>query len=237
MFGGSGRVLVIEGTTGVGKSYSYQLLTHLAAEHPRCRELQALAARGIRTHELDLDGYANAPTQGLRQALIDDILLRLGVVAPNQDRNAQAAHSFADLVRWLPTQLHAQGVLHWLFIDNLDRFAIERDGVKDLIAGLSNMIEKDYSIPLRLVLVVGDKRAQLQKELARWARRDTVDSLSRAEAERWLRNSLAARGIAVADATLRDRVAKFHPGTPAPSAETLAIELADVLDELARGTP
>ena len=233
----SGRVLVIEGGARLGRTYSYQLLAYVAAECHRDPELHALAARGVMPHKLDLERYTTAPIEGLCHRLIGDILGLLGVVTPGGDGLAQAARSFANLSSWLSTRLQMDGVLHWLFIDNIDRFPLERDGVKDLLASLVDMVEDDYAIPLRLVLVLGDKAPQLQRELARWASRETLTSITSTEAALWLTRSLASRGVAVDDAIVRDRVAALHPGVPAPSPETLALALADALDELAGRAP
>lgn len=235
MFGQSGRVLVIQGSSRVGKSYSYQLLSHLATQWQHSPELQALAVRGVLAHKLDLDEYASLPTEGLRQRLIDAVVTMLGLVPPGWDTHAQAARTFVNLTSWLPKQLRDQGVLHWLFIDNVDRFALDRDGMKDLLVGLANLIEEDYSIPLRIVLVVGEKGPQLQSELATWALVDSLTSLQRDEAERWLRDSLAARGASVDATKVQTCVAQLHPGIPAPSPLTLAVKLAQALDDLAKG--
>jgi hypothetical protein len=232
---GQRSVLVIEGRSRVGKSYSFRLLSHLVWKYEHdCPRMKQLAPRGIVAHKLDLDEYANVPTEGLRQKLIDAIRIRLGIGAPSEDLLAQSARTFATTVsEWLP-MLRQRGVLHWIFIDNLDRFALERNGVKDLLAGLASMLEEDPSIPLRLVLVIGEKASQLPELATEWVERDMVTPFSLAEAVEWLEKSLAARGTAVDDGQVRARVEAIYQRT-APSAESLAIALATALEELAKG--
>ena len=173
------------------------------------------------------------PTDSVRQHLIGTVVSMLDLVPPGWDHHAQPARTFVNLSSWLSQQLRNRRILHWLFIDNVDRFALERDGMKELLSALANLIEEDYTIPLRIVLVLGEK-AELQPELASWASVDSPTSLSREESERWLRDSLAAQGASVDRVVIAAKVAAFHPGTPPPSPDNLAHRLDEAFEELVR---
>jgi hypothetical protein len=234
LFGNGGRVLSIEGGSRIGKTYSYQLLTYLASQHEHCAELKALAPRGMAAHKINLEEYTGLG-DGVRRELINAVVRMLGLSPPNWDTHAQAAREFVNLSSWFPAQLRASGVLHWLFIDNLDRFALDRDGVKTLLADLVSLIEEDFTIPLRLVLVLGEKGAQLRSDLGAWTFNENVTAISREEAESWLRSVLTERGRPADAARIKNKVGEFHPGVPAPGPPVLAVKLAEALDELTRG--
>jgi hypothetical protein len=226
MFGPQGRILAIEGSGRAGKSYTFSLLAHIA-EQESSRKVQEVAPHGVMAHLLNLDLYRDlGPGVGLAEKLMQDILQLLGVESREASPFAQQARTFNDIAQWLPTHLKKQRAVHWLFIDHLDRFVF-RDGATELFQSLTDMLEQDSSIPLRVVLVVGENAA-LGQQLAPWSERASVSSLSSEEAVQWLDKCLA--GTVDTD-KLRAKVDTIYTGKH-PTPQQLAPELARALDEL-----
>lgn len=145
------RHLAIVGGAGMGKSYSFTFLTHVAKESKRSAELLGAAPEGIEVVVIDLRQYSAYVLDELLGEVARFLLDRTGLLEPEEKFavKAQVAKTVFDR---LSTGLRKSAKQWWICFDSIDEVArLRASGVSELIVSIIELT-KDLQLQVRVVL-------------------------------------------------------------------------------------
>lgn len=145
----SARVLVVEGGSVSGKSYTLSLISYAAH-----RRRFALAA-------VNLEKLARRETVPIKAPVVGrSIALQLGLIGMPEPSEEQESRWVTDFTDWLPGALSSDPRPRWVVLDGFSRVPVSQ-GTEALIEELSDRTYVNLT-SLRLVLLAYAKRDYLQ---------------------------------------------------------------------------
>ena len=225
------RTLVITGESGSGVSYSYRLISHVAAQSRLSAALRDAAPGGLTAFSIDIGDYIDFRVAQRRARITKDILVNFGLLQP-QERLAQDARHITTLQAWLRTELRDSPRQWWVFFDGIDQLAVvKQGGVAELIHALIAVAD-DQQVPLRVVLA-GRAAEEFALTQPWWPEQDVAAGLGRDDVELWFRARAAEEGRLIDQVRLRSKLADLFPaGEPIPAPQYLAPRLPEALREM-----
>jgi hypothetical protein len=226
------RTLSINGESGSGVSYSYQLASHIAENSTLCASLREAAPDGLEAVRVDLRAYVNIPVEKVRGEIAIRLLMELGIIETPTDPLAQEARETINLVGTLGPWLKRSRKQWWLFFDSIDNLvAVKQGEVDELIHALIDLAD-DEQVPLRIVLA-GRAAEEFAFEHTQWAEREYTSGLTRGDAETWLRARAREESTTLDEARLAAKLAELFPVPgPLPEPRLLGPRLLAALVEL-----
>jgi hypothetical protein len=226
------RTLSINGESGSGVSYSYQLASHVAEYSTLCPTLRREAPKGLHAVRIDLRAYVNVPVETIRGEIAVKLLMELGIIETRADPLAQEARGTVNLVDTLGPWLKRSQQQWWFFFDSIDNAVAVKQGEVDELIHALIVLADDEQVPLRIVLA-GNKAEEFAAEHTPWAEREYTSGLTRGDAETWLRKRAEEESAALDEAELAAKLAELFPVPgPLPMPRVLGPELMRALAEL-----
>jgi hypothetical protein len=225
------RTLAITGESGSGVSYSYRLLSHVAAQSRLSAALRDAAPGGLTAFSIDLSDYIDFHVGQRRTRITKDILVNFGLLQP-QERLAQDARHITTLRAWLRAELRDSPRQWWVFFDGIDQLTVvKQGGVGELIHALITVAD-DQQVPLRVVLA-GRAAEEFALTLSWSPEQDVAAGLGRDHVERWFRARASEEGRMIDELRLHRTLADLFPADgPIPAAGYLAPRLPTALLEM-----
>lgn len=229
------RALAITGESGSGVSYSYQLISHVAAHSGRSAALRDTAPGGLAAFSVDLSDYIGFRVDERRARITKDILVNFGLLQP-REQLAQDARHLTTLQAWLRSELRGSPRQWWVFFDSIDQLAlVKQGGVGELIHALIRVAE-DQQVPLRVVLA-GRAAEDLALSQSWWLEQDVAAGFGRDDVEHWFRIRAEEQGRAIDETRLRTTLAGLFPaGASVPAPQYLAPRLPKALTKMLEAT-
>ena len=229
------RALAITGESGSGVSFSYKLISHVAAHSQLSAALRDAAPGGLAAFIIDLSDYITVRVKERRARITEDILVNFGLLEPQQSL-AQDARHLTTLQAWLKSKLRGSPQQWWVFFDSIDQLTlVKQGGVGELIHALIRVAD-DQQVPLRVVLA-GRAAEEFALTHSQWLEQDVASGFGRDDAERWFRVRAAEKGSAIDEDRLHGTLAGLFPaGQPVPAPQYLAPRLPKALTEMLGAT-
>lgn len=178
------KSLVIVGSTDSGITWSYWLLSHMAAQGTLFEEVRERAPQGVEAIRVDLREDIAKPAVERRAALIRAVTRRIASEITDE-WVAQAARQVSDFKDWCYQQLAGSERQWWIFVDSIDEKGdVDQHGMGEVLAALVDLAD-DPQVNLRLVLA-GRQANTLSHGSLQWAETDTPVGLTREEVKDWL---------------------------------------------------
>lgn len=226
------RHIVVVGPTDSGVSWSYTILSHVAARAPLVQDLLREAPGGVRARRVDLRTYISTKPEQRCEALVREIVSLAAGREFHSGDVAQRARFVSDFRAWCYREFEGRQRQFWLFVDSIDNIAeIARHGVDEVLTTLVDVADDQQTC---LYLVLGGQEAhKVGHEALGYVRPDTVAGLSREAVRTWLHDRAAENG----DAVKAERVSAFLDRWfvdegPAAEPERLSWALCDALKEV-----
>jgi len=225
------RTLAITGESGSGVSYSYRLISHVAAQSRLSAALRDAAPGGLSAFSIDISDYIDFRVAQRRERITKDILVNFGLLQP-QERLEQDARHITTLQAWLRKELRDSPRQWWVFFDGIDQLAVvKQGGVGELIHALITVAD-DQQVPLRVVLA-GRAAEEFALTHSWWLEQDVAAGFGRDDVELWFRARAAEEGRMINEVRLRGTLADLFPvGGPIPAPQYLAPRLPKALMEM-----
>ena len=229
------RTLAITGESGSGVSYSYQLISHVAAHSRLSAPLRDAAPAGLAAFSVDLSDYIGFRVDQRRARITKDILVNFGLLQP-QEPLAQDARHLTTLQAWLKSELRGSPRQWWVFFDGIDQLTlVKQGGVGELIHALIRVAD-DQQVPLRVV-IAGRAAEAFALTQSWWLEQDVAAGFGPDDVEHWFRARAAEQGRAIDETRLRSTLAGLFPvGAPVPAPQYLAPRLPKALTEMLEAT-
>ncbi len=187
--------LLVDGPPCVGKSYSTELLTHVAD-----------ATQQFRFHAFD---PAVEPLD-----LAFDIISRIG--GTPKDRRDEMRETTLDrvvtrLVDWIGSEIERLGKPRWLFFDACRRPSVPQR-TRELILGLMKRADSELRHYLRVIAV--DFPEAIPADIAPGVERETVAAIDQLHLEQVIKARAGARQKSLGEAPMKDAIARIWTEYP-----------------------
>ena len=223
--------LVIVGATDSGVSWSYWLVSHIAAQSQLVPELRTRAPKGVEAIKIDLRQDITKPSAERRAALVRAVTRR---ISPDVSEAwiATVARQAVDFREWCYQRLVGSERQWWVFVDSIDEIAeIARHGIDEILLVLVDLAD-DPQTSLRLVLA-GREADKLGHASLRWAASDHPVGLSREEVGRWLQDKADQAGAVIRPDRLDAFLERWFRATAtAARPEELSLALPHAVEEV-----
>ncbi|MGH8949738.1 MAG: trypsin-like serine peptidase, partial [Acidimicrobiia bacterium] len=204
------RHLAIAGGARMGKSYSFTLISHIAAESGTVPDLLAVAPSGIDAVLIDLRHYSGFALDELLGEVSRVLLMRTGLLKPEEKFaiHAQVAKTVIDLLNTSPV-LRAPGKQWWICFDSVDDAArLRASGVLELIGGIIGLTN-DLQLRIRVVLG-GQQVTDLLNELGlTLPNQESPGNLLPEHVLEWVQEEAKRKGRQIETADLRTELDTF----------------------------
>ncbi len=188
----SPNCLVIAGSTESGISWSWHLLSYLAAQGLRSKKVRELTPQGVQAIAFDLREHITRTPSERRAELIRVISKRIADDV-SDEWVSQAARQVSDFKDWCYQQLAGSQRQWWVFVDSIDEPGdVDRHGIGEVLAALVDLSD-DPQVGLRIVLA-GRRAHELSHQSLQWAATDTPVGLTRDEVKSWLEGRATQTG-------------------------------------------
>ncbi|SNY45148.1 serine protease [Paractinoplanes atraurantiacus] len=232
---GDSPILVVSGQRRTGVSYTYRLLAYGASRWDTHPPLRTLVPGGLAVVPLDLRQYAETDPGQRLDRLIPHVAQLLGLHRAGE-QFAQEARNVVSLGLWIRSGLRGSAKQWWIFVDGVDDPAESCPGpVAELISEMLRLAD-DPQVPLRVVLggAGAAEVAETVFPVGTFAL-DTVNGLSRADVQAWLRDRVAEEGGAADDARLGAELDKLYPADAPLPIDLIAASLPAIVQRLTPG--